>query len=352
MLHGPAELPLPNFYQPAHAAQWSYRPRPEELLAASAEWRLRHHLKPAALDAETTVLLLVDAQKDFCFPEGSLYVGGRSGRGAVEDNDRIARFLYRNLGWITEVACTLDTHVPHQIFFPSFWREASGERPSAHREVTAAEVHSGEITPDPCLATWLADADTVWLRQYAEHYCATLEKAGRYRLYLWPFHCLLGSEGHALVGVVEEARLFHAFCRSTPNRLETKGFHPLTENYSALSAEVLASHDGRPVGSRDTALIERLLAADRLLVAGQAASHCVKSTLEDLLAEIERRDPSLASKVYVLADCMSSVAVPDPAEPGSFLFDFTPQAEAALERYREAGMHVVSSETPVGEWLR
>lgn len=352
MPHGPAELPLPDFYDPAHAAEWSYRPHPEELLAASAEWRRRHHLKPAALDAETSILLLVDAQKDFCFPQGSLYVGGRSGRGALEDSDRIARFLYRNLGWITEVSCTLDTHVPFQIFSPSFWRDASGERPAAHREVTAAEIENGEITPDPCLAPWLAGGDSVWLRQYAEHYCRSLEKAGRYRLYLWPFHCLLGSEGHTLVGVIEEARLFHAFCRSAQNPLEAKGSHPLTENYSALSTEVLESHDGRPVGSRKTDLVERLLAADRLLVAGQAASHCVKSTLDDLLEEIERRDPSLAGKVYVLADCMSAVAVPDPAAPGKHLFDFTREAEAAFERYRAAGMHVVSSETPVGEWLR
>lgn len=352
MPQAPAELPVPDFYEPEHAAEWAYRPRPGELLAAAAEWRRRHHLTPAALDGETTILLLIDTQKDFCFPEGSLYVGGRSGRGALEDNDRIARFLYRNLDWITEVTCTLDTHVPHQIFFSSFWRDEAGERPAAHSEVTAAEVKSGGVTPDPCLAPWLADGDTVWLRQYAEHYCETLEKAGRYRLYLWPFHCLLGSEGHALAGVVDEARLFHAFCRNAPNRLETKGNHPLTESYSALGAEVLRSHDGRPVGYRETPLIERLLAADRLLVAGQAASHCVKSTLDDLLLEIERRDPSLAGKVYILADCMSAVAVPDPAEPGKFLADFTPQAEAALERYREAGMHVVSSETPAGEWLR
>jgi nicotinamidase-related amidase len=348
----PQDLPLPPFYDPRHAGEWSFRPNVPALLASAEEWRRRLHLKPCGLDPESTVLLLVDVQKDFCFPEGTLYVGGRSGRGAVEDSDRIARFVYRNLDRIGEVTCTLDTHLPQQIFFPSFWRDAAGGRPAAHREVTAKEVKAGELTPDPCLAAELADGDTVRLRRYAEHYCETLEREGRYRLYLWPFHCLQGGEGHALVGAVEEARLFHSFCRTAVSPLEMKGSWPLTENYSALSTEVIEGPDGRPVGTRNTALIDRLLAADRLIVAGQAASHCVKSTVDDLLDEIGRRDPALAGKVYLLADCMSSVAVPDPAKPGELLFDFTPQAEAALERYRQAGMHVVSSETPVAEWER
>ena len=47
---------------------------------------------------------------------------------------------------------------------------------------------------------------------------------------------------------------------------------------------------------------------------------------------------------------MSAVAVPDPARPGAFLFDFTPQAEAAFERGREAGLHIVDTATPMAEW--
>ncbi len=139
-------LPLPSHYQPADAGRWSYRPDDAQLATAAVDWRRQHGVRPAASDEHRVHLLLIDVQKDFCFPEGSLYVGGRSGRGALEDNDRIARFLYRNLGWITEVRCTLDTHVPFQIFSPSFWRDASGERPTAHREVTAAEVKNGDLT--------------------------------------------------------------------------------------------------------------------------------------------------------------------------------------------------------------
>ena len=65
--------------------------------------RRQHALRPAASDERRVHLLLIDVQKDFCFPEGSLYVAGRSGTGAVDDARRIAEFVYRNLGALTDV---------------------------------------------------------------------------------------------------------------------------------------------------------------------------------------------------------------------------------------------------------
>ncbi len=336
-------LPIPDFYDPAQAREWSYRPDQPGIMARAARWRRQHGLRPAAEDERRVHLLVVDAQKDFCFPQGSLYVGGRSGAGALDDNDRLARFIYANLARITEITCTLDTHHPFQIFFPSFWVDREGAPLTPHRQIATADVRQGAVKPNPALAAWLADGDLAWLERQAAFYCSELERAGKYRLYLWPLHCLAGSEGHALAGVIHEARLFHAFARTARNGVELKGGHPLTENYSALSPEVLSSHDGRRLAERNVTLIETLLGADAVLIAGQAASHCVRSTVEDLLTEIERRDPRLADRVYLLRDCMSAVAVPDPARPGTFLADFTSEAEAALDRFAAAGMHVVEA---------
>ena len=102
----PTTLPLPPHFDPARAASWSYRPDEAALAASAAAWRTAHAIKPAAADELRVHLLLIDVQKDFCFPEGSLYVGGRSGQGAVEDSARIAELLYRNLGRITNVTTT------------------------------------------------------------------------------------------------------------------------------------------------------------------------------------------------------------------------------------------------------
>ncbi len=342
------ELPVPEFHRAESAARWSHQADAGILAARAVEWRQRHAVRPAAADERRIELLLVDLQRDFCLPEGALYVGGRSGRGAIEDSARIAQFVYRNLDRITSITATLDTHLPFQIFSPEFWVDRDGGPVSAHREVTAEQVRRGDLRPDPVLAGVLAPGgDARWLERQALAYCQALEAGGRYRLYLWPSHCLLGSAGHGLTGVVDEARLFHSFVRRAPTRIEVKGLAPLTESYSVLAPEVLVAHDGRPLGRRNEALIEYLLGADALVVAGEAASHCVKSTLEDLLVAAAAIDSALARRIWILEDCMSAVAVPDAARPGELAVDFTAQAEAAMERFAAAGCRLLCSTEPL-----
>ena len=342
------ELPLPSFFDPQSAEKFAYRPDPARLLVEAVEWRRAHRIAPSAADLRNIHLLLIDVQKDFCFPEGSLYVAGRSGRGALDDNRRMAEFIYRNAGVLTNITATFDTHFAFQIFFPSFWVGEDGAPLTAFREITTDDIDAGRAKPNPDMAAWLCNGDEAWLLAQARHYCAELERAGKYRLYLWPPHCILGSDGHALAGVVHEARMFHSFVRGAQSWAEIKGGHALTENYSVLSPEVLSRHDGQPLAERNTALLNTLLAADAVIIAGQASSHCVKSTIDDLLDEIRRRDATLAGKVYILSDCMSPVTVPD--GKGSFAADFTPQADEAFARYREAGMHLVRATDAMETW--
>jgi nicotinamidase-related amidase len=343
------DLPLPRFYDPSNAARWEYRPDPGVLLGASEDWARQHDIKAQPLDRTRLHLLLIDVQKDFCFPEGSLYVGGRTGRGAVEDSDRLARFIYRNLGRISEITTTLDTHFAYQIFSPTFWLTKDGHHPSPFRFVTSDDIASGELRPDPRVAALYTGGNYTWLLNYVLHYCRELERAGKYQLYLWPYHCLLGSDGHALVPVIHEARLFHSFVRGSQTEHEVKGGSPFTENYSVLSPEVLVTHDGRAVGQRNTEFIRKLLESDAVVIAGQAASHCVKSSIDDLLDQIVTHDAKLASKVYIMTDCMSSVAVPD--GNGGFVADFTADAQRAFDRFANAGMHLVRSIDPIDSWM-
>jgi nicotinamidase-related amidase len=339
---------LPAIFEPKNAETWEYAPDQQRVFNDAAAWRKTHGITPAATDSRNVHLLLIDVQKDFCYPRGALYVGGRSGHGALDDSRRIAEFVYRNMNVLTNITTTMDTHFAFQIFFPSFWVDRDDKPLAPFRELTTDDIDRGDVRPNPAVASWLCNGDYPWLLEQVRFYCTELEKAGKYRLYLWPAHCILGSDGHALVGVLHEARMFHSYARGAQSWVEVKGGNALTENYSVLRPEVLMRHDGQPLGQRNTAFIKTLLTADAVVIAGQAASHCVKSSIDDLLDEIVAQDKQLAHKVYVLADCMSAVTVPD--GKGGFLADFTPQADEALRRFADAGMHVVRSTEPMETW--
>jgi nicotinamidase-related amidase len=126
--------------------------------------------------------------------------------------------------------------------------------------------------------------------------------------------------------------------------VEVKGLNPLTENYSVLRPEVLEDASGAAIDSPNRALVEHLLSFDTVAIAGEAKSHCVEWTVEDLLTEIRARDPGLARKFVLLDDCSSPVVVPGVA-------DFTAAAEAASQRFVAAGMRRALSTDPAESWL-
>lgn len=341
-------LPLPPFYNPQNAADSSYRPDQQALFDLSVDWRNQHNIQFAGAQNYDLHLLGIDLQKDFCFPDGSLYVGGRDGQGAIDDNRRIAEFVYGNLDKIKNFTVTLDSHFAYQIFFASFWVDDDGNPLSPHAEITVEMIRAGDVRPNPAIAWWICNGNYPWLLKQVAFYCDELEKAGKYKLYLWPPHAIVGSDGHALAGVIHECRLFHNFVRGVQSWTEIKGGNPLTENYSVLRPEVLMRHDGQPLTQKNTRFLQTLFAADALVIVGQAASHCVKSTIDDLLDENMANDPALLQKVYILSDCMSPVVVPD--GQGGFIADFTPQCEEALQRYVDAGMNIVKSTDPISDW--
>lgn len=337
------QLPIPSFFDNKKVAE-VWRVPYQERAKQAEEWAKLYQIQPAAKDKTRICLMIIDAQNTFCIPNFELFVGGQSGMGAVEDNIRLCQFIYQNLGLITEIAPTMDTHTTMQIFHPLFWINDAGEHPTpAATMISLDDLQKGVWRVNPAIAFSLAKGNYLALQQHAFHYVKKLSDNGKYLLTVWPYHAMLGGIGHALVSSVEEALFFHNVARHSQTNFEIKGGNPLTENYSVLRPEVLEGHSGRPIAQKNTRFLQKLLEFDVVIIAGQAKSHCVAWTIDDLLTEIVTQDASLAKKVYLLEDCTSPVVVPN-------VVDFTAQADAAFERFANAGMHIVKSYEPMENW--
>lgn len=332
MLHNP--LPIPPHYDPESVGQvWRvpYQQRGEE----ARRWAEHHAVDPASGDRFTTCLLLVDVQNTFCIPEFELFVGGRSGTGAVDDNRRLCEFIYRNLHAISHISPTMDTHQAMQIFHPIFLVDREGNHPEPFSLISTEDVENGVWAINPEVVRNLK-ASSSFDPDFLRHYTRMLEEGGKYSLTVWPYHAMLGGIGHALVSAVEEAIFFHTIARYAAPDFQIKGDNPITENYSVVKPEVMHNSDGKPVAEKNVAIFEKLMNHDALFIAGQAKSHCVAWTVDDLLGEIREVDPRLAQKVYLLEDCMSPVVIPE-------VVDYTDTADAVFRKFSEAGMHLVRS---------
>jgi nicotinamidase-related amidase len=337
------QLPIPAFFDPAKVGE-VWRVPYQERAKQAADWAQQHKLQPAVKDQTRICLMIIDAQNTFCIPDFELFVGGRSGMGAVNDNVRLCEFIYHNLGTITAIAPTMDTHTAMQIFHSIFWINDAGEHPPAMTMISGEDVEKGIWKVNPAIAPSIANGNYMSLQNYALHYVRKLSNAGKYLLTIWPYHSMLGGIGHALVSAIEEACFFHNIARKSQTNFEIKGGNPLTENYSVLKPEVLDDPDGRPIAQKNTRFIQKLLDFDAVLIAGQAKSHCVAWTIDDLLTEIQAKDPKLAQKVYLLEDCTSPVVVPG-------IVDFTDPANDAFNRFANAGMNLVKSSEAIARIL-
>ena len=333
-------LPVPRHFDPDAVGQ-VWRVEYEERAQEAEEWARDHELRPAAHDAFRICLVAVDVQNTFCIPGFELFVGGRSGTGAVDDNLRLCEFVYRNLDAISQIVPTLDTHHAMQIFHAIWLVDEEGRHPNPYTLVSAEDVERGRWRVDPAVPEALG-LDLDYAERHLIHYTRALEASGKYELTIWPYHAMLGGIGHALVSAVEEAFFFHGIARYSSPEFQVKGDNPLTEHYSMLGPEVTIGPDGDRLAGRNDQLVEKLLGFDAVVVAGQAKSHCLAWTIDDLL-EDEEHGAHLAERTYLLEDCTSPVVVPGAV-------DYTDEADAAFERYAAAGMHVVRSTEPIERW--
>jgi nicotinamidase-related amidase len=279
-------------------------------------------------------LLIIDPQNDFCdipaayrpadpLAAGSAQAPALPVPGAHADMLRLAELIQQGGAGLSDITVTLDSHHWLDVAHPTFWVKADGGAVAPFTLIRAAQVRAGEFLPRAGGAL-----------ERTLTYLDTLEATGRYTLCVWPIHCEIGSWGHNV----------HADVRAVYNRWEErelrnvkkviKGTNPWTEHYSAVMAEVPDPAD--PATQVNRALIDDLARADRVYIAGEAGSHCVKATTEHIAG---RLDPGSLGKLVVITDCMSPV-------PG-----FEPQYQAFLDDMRQRGMRTALAAEVIPELI-
>eukprot|EP00980_Cylindrotheca_fusiformis_P028210 scaffold22586_cov138-Cylindrotheca_fusiformis.AAC.30 len=259
---------------------------------------------------EVVTLLLVDVQNDF-HPGGSLAIPT-----ADKDAERIAKLIKDHGSKITRIVATMDSHLKLHIAHPGFWVSGKDGKtnPDPFTIISSQDIVDGKWKPRETLNLDLNvdqidgsvfvglenvvdESGKLDLLKYSIEYTKRLEEKGKFQLCIWPEHCLVGKPGHCMVASVMEA--IDEWSMSTGGNVEW-GQNLVTESYSAIEAEV-------PVTKATTfnsELQKSLEASDRLLVCGQAMSHCVNYTLRSI---VERWPREKLGAITLLTDCASSV---------------------------------------------
>ncbi len=230
-----------------------------------------------------TALLAIDAQFDFCNPDGALFVPG-----ADQDILRLVALLDRMGNRVHDIVVTLDTHQVLDISHPGFWRNGKGEMPLPFTAISFEMVKNGVWQP-------------IWEEEWVLSYLETLERQGQFEHFIWPEHCLIGSAGNALEPVLEAALSDRARTTGRNHLTVIKGLNPFTEHFGIFEAQVPMGGD--PDTQLNRQLIDYLSEYDRILVAGEARSHCVGTSIRQVL----KHAPGLIPNMVLLTDCMSDI---------------------------------------------
>lgn len=276
-------------------------------------------------DADKLILLIIDPQNDFhpaneamYRPNGSLAVNG-----ANEDSVRIASLIKGGVGGrqFDQIIVTLDTHNVNHIAHSTFWKELNSDKsPGPFTVIKSDEVGSSWVPRDEALT------------EYCKSYCKGLEDKGNYKLCIWPHHCIQGTTGHAVVS--EIGKELHDWCTRTDKTVDyrQKGQNNLTEMYSVIEAEVPLKSDPKTAknedllkalldptydynkqttsdsirsGNGDVASKETSFTQTKVFICGQALSHCVKGSTNDIIKYAPQGYDK--KNIVLLEDCCSPV---------------------------------------------
>lgn len=263
-------------------------------------------------------LVIIDPQNDFMdSPDSSLPVPG-----ANDDMRRLATLVGRVGKKLEDIHVTLDSHRVIDVAHSGMWRDANGAPPAPFTMISADDIQNNIWTPR-----------NRGYRGRMLKYAQALEAQGNYPLLIWPEHCVIGTPGHNVQSDLMAALIEWERSEFANVDYVVKGTNTFTEHYGALQAEVPDQTD--PSTTLNTDFLQMLSEADVIGVAGEALSHCVKSTVSQIADHIGEEH---IKKFHILTDCSSPV----PQNPGTP--DFPAIAQAWLQEMQSRGMTLTTSE--------
>lgn len=222
------------------------------------------------------LLLIIDPQNSFMdSPAGSLAVPG-----ATQDMKNLATHIENNINEYNDIIITLDTHYLYHIAHRAYWIDENNNHPDVFTQITLKDFLNKKYRP-------VDSSKNKWVKHYLEQ----LEAGGRYTLMVWPDHCINGTEGHQVQEDLLNA--LNKWENNTNKKVKyvLKGMNPDTESYSVFKAEVVIDYD------KETQLKENLINEidlyENIEVAGEALSHCVSSSVDNLIEVVNPKKITL-----------------------------------------------------------
>ena len=266
----------------------------------------RESFSSANTDAIKRLVLAIDVQNDF-IEGGALEVPG-----SIQDVERMTRFIYNNMGGITRIMCSQDTHSPHQIFHPCWWANEQGDHPKPYTIITYADVEAGRWRP------------VIGKPVESLTYLQMLESNGNKQLCIWPYHCLKGTAGYALENEFAKMVYFHSVARKTANKVVPKGEDPYSEMYGIIKPEYSRKN------FLNMTVLNEIERFEEIYVVGEAASHCLLESVKQI-ADYFKGRPEIIQRITILEDCTSPI-------PGC-----EADTAAAFDSFRNSGIKFAKS---------
>jgi len=225
-------------------------------------------------------LLIIDPQNDFCMPGASLFV-----KGADNDMHKLSNFIVNNAEDIKEIHISLDMHLYDDIAHPMYWVNENGKNPEPFTNITFTDLKN---------KVWTTSKKEDF--ENARNYILNLEASKKFSHTIWPYHCLAGTYGSNIFPPLYTA--LKKWMEVTKKSFTThiKGMDRNSEQFGIFQAE-----DGSKFNNE--LRYEIFQGATKVLVSGQAKSHCVATSLKQILENA----PKELEKTILLTDTTSNV---------------------------------------------